>query len=308
MKTLVTGHSGFVGRHFMARYSAIPLADSRGRIDLHDTERLRCFISTAKPKWVVHLAAASSVVESLKDERAVYETNVLGTLGLLDALKVTGFKGRFLYISSSEVYGALPDSRLPASEQLCPQPRNPYAASKTMAETLCQQWMYQAGFEIIIARPFNHTGPGQSDRFSVAGFARQVAEIQLGLRDRKVVVGDLSAVRDFLDVRDVVTAYQMLLEKGRAGEIYNVASGEGRSLGTILNLIVEEARVNIEIEVEPARLRAADVARMVGDPAKVKAHADWRPCYAIRKTVSDMLEYWRTLLRQYEQGNNGNHD
>lgn len=294
---LVTGYNGFVGRHFLQSGPATVFADEAGRIDLRDESRMELFFACQVPDAVVHLAGMSSAVDSGDDERGVYETNLLGTLNLLRALKACGFRGRFLYVSSSEVYGVVPDARLPVSEDAPVCPGNPYATSRAAAELLCRQWARSAPFEIVIARPFNHTGPGQSSRFLASALTRQAAEMRLGLRQAPLVVGNLHVTRDFLDVRDVVAAYRLLLQRGCSGETYNIASGVEWPLQKVLDLILAQAGIETPVAVDPRRVRAGEALRMVGDATRLRRATGWSARHTLAETLGDMLNDWDRRLR-----------
>jgi GDP-4-dehydro-6-deoxy-D-mannose reductase len=244
MNILLTGGSGFVGYYVKQALSqfhtCILLADERGTIDLRDVNRIKLFLSYAlennlnENKFnnttslrntlplprdaifdaVIHLAAQSFVPESFKNPLETFDVNFTGTYNLFSALKEYGFHGKILYISSGDIYGLVSEDKLPITEDYPLKPRNPYAVSKVAAEALCYQWSTTEGIEIVVARPFNHIGPNQSERFAVSSFAKQIAEIELGLRKHVLNAGNIDITRDFLDVRDVADAYKLLLEKG----------------------------------------------------------------------------------------------
>lgn len=292
MRTLVTGLNGFVGSHYKDQIASIGLDDNTGLVDLRDASRVRDAIRQIRPQKVLHLAAQSSVPKSITAPRDTYETNFFGTLNLLQALEDINFQGRMLYVGSADVYGVVPYSNLPVTEQNLSRPLNPYAVSKVAAEALCYQWSQNTNFEIIIARPFNHIGPRQSSIFAVSDFARQIVNCRKGKTKRQLLVGDIDATRDFTDVRDVVRAYAALLENGRNGEIYNICSGIERSLREIINALCAKCDIQMDIEVAPERLRSTEQRRMRGSFEKLHEDTGWSPVIPFDKTLQDIIEYW----------------
>jgi GDP-4-dehydro-6-deoxy-D-mannose reductase len=301
-RLLVTGLDGFVGG--MARKL---LADEalHNRFDLiipskvpelRDRESLAAVIRDTRPDCVLHLAGQSSVPVSVSDPLATYEVNFLGTLNLLEALEGCGFKGRLLYVSSGDVYGLVSPLQLPVTEDHPLHPRNPYSVSKAAAELLCMQWTFAKDFDIVVARPFNHVGPGQAEWFVVSDFARQIVEVKLGLRAPKIRVGSIDVTRDFTDVRDVVLAYLLLIERGRSGEIYNVCSGREHSIRDILQIFLELTGVDCRIILEASRQRPNEQTRMLGSFAKLKQEVGWQPVVDIKQSLQDVLNYWEGRL------------
>ena len=258
-------------------------------------------VSAARPGAVIHLAAQSFVPRSFEDPRETLEINLLGTLNLLTALQSKGFKGKFLYVSSGDVYGNVDETRLPVTEAQPPRPRNPYAVSKVAAEALSYQWSQTSDMEVIVARPFNHIGPGQSDAFAVSAFAKQVAEIKLGRRESTLITGDLSVSRDFTDVRDVVGAYLRLLNSGRSGEIYNVCSGVEVRLSEILSTLCDLAGVRPKIVTDQTRARPNEQRRMLGNYAKLQKQTGWAPRIPLKETLTDLLADWTQKIMDESQ-------
>ena len=215
LRFLLTGASGFVGGHFRAHLPASPLAGPGGeRIDLRDEPAVRAAVDAARPEAVVPLAALSYVPESIDNPREAITVNVVRTLNLLSALQDCGFRGRMVFVGSAEAYGAVSPEELPIVETRPLRPRNPYAASKAATEALAYQWSQTAEFDIVMARPFDHIGPGQQPRLVVSDFARRIAKIKLGRKPPVVRVGELDATRDFTDLRYTVRAYALPLEHG----------------------------------------------------------------------------------------------
>lgn len=293
---LVTGHSGFVGSHVGRILPSVPFSDQGNEIDIRNLEHVKDFIARVRPSNVIHLAALSHVQDSFQAPQMALEVNLLGTLNLLRALESIHFQGRFLYVSSADAYGALPDAELPATEVRPLAPRNPYAVSKAAAEMLCYQWSQTSGFEVLIARPFNHIGPGQREDFVVSGFARQIAQISLGKSEPRIVVGDVQVTRDFTDVRDVVRAYGLLLELGKNGEVYNVCSGRESSIQHVLDLLLRLAGIEARIESAADRIRPHEQRRMVGSNTKLKNATGWSLRYSLEQSLSDILKDWSQRL------------
>jgi GDP-4-dehydro-6-deoxy-D-mannose reductase len=294
MKLLLTGANGFVGRYVQAALPCVPLPDG---LDLRDRQALSAFVAELRPNAVIHLAAQSFVPAAFENPRETFDINFTGTLNLLEALQAAKFRGRMLFVGSGDSYGQVPEADLPVREEHPLHPRNPYAVSKVAAEALCYQWSQTSGFEIVMVRPFNHIGPGQSPRFVLADFARQVTEIRLGRRAPVLQVGDIDVTRDFTDVRDVVRAYGLLLERGRNGEVYNVCSGREYRIRDLLQLLLTLAGVDAKIEQDPARLRRAEQRRMVASFAALLGDTGWQPVIPMERSLQDVLNDWENALR-----------
>jgi len=299
-KVLVTGGGGFVGRHLLSAIAEGRFGRLRDAVvlpsglDVRDEEALSDFVAEQRPDAVIHLAAQSFVPRAIENPRETYDINVIGTLNLIQALDAAGFNGRFLFVSSGDVYGRVDESSLPVDASTWPRPGNPYASSKLAAEELCLQWSRRTGAQVLVARPFNHIGPGQSDRFVVSSLAHQVVAIKEGRQPAIIEVGDIDATRDFSDVRDVVSAYAAILEQGNNQARYIVASGVERSVATILRRMLELAGVSADIRVDPSRLRASEQRRMVADPSATTQETGWRPLIELDQTLTDILQSVRS--------------
>ena len=292
-KLLLVGGTGFVGSHMRASLETTCSVVATGRaVDVRNPDQLRALIAEVQPDQVINLAAITTLRESFENPRDTYDINFLGTLNLLMALRECDFKGRLLFVSSSEVYGLLAEHELPVSEARIPKPLSPYAVAKIAAEALCYQWSQAEKFEIVTARPFNHIGPGQSERFAIADFGRQVAAIKLGLSEPVIHVGDIDTIRDFIDVRDVVSAYRLLLAQGENGEVYNVCSGKERSIRSLIERMCELAGVTVELRPDPARFRLSEQRRVCGSNDKLVADTGWMPNYSLDQTLSDIVDFW----------------
>ena len=299
-KVLITGAGGFVGRYLTAVLSSAhpnwnldaPIEPDRAfAIDVADAEAVTAWVRKSKPDMVVHLAAIAAVTASVKDPRLAWKVNLEGTLNLVLALQLHAPEAHLLFVSSAEVYGASFNDGRPADEGVLLQPVNPYAASKAAADILVRQ-AAAGGLAATVARPFNHTGPGQSEAFVAPDFAGQIARIEAGLRAPLIEVGSLDEERDFLDVADVVAAYRLLLERHddpAARGVFNVASGVPVRIGDLLDRLLSRARLKIEVRVEPSRLRATPMRRVIGDASRLRG-LGWAPTRALDDTLEAILD------------------
>jgi GDP-4-dehydro-6-deoxy-D-mannose reductase len=297
MRLFLTGSKGFVGG-WARRLEAAVFIPHRFEIvhddpetDIGDAAALQRTLRQARPGAILHLAALSNVLDSFRDPARTFETNLLGTLNLLTAARSEGIAPRIVFVSSGDAYGLVRPDELPIRETLTPRPRNPYAVSKFATEALCWQWTQTEGADIVIARPFNHIGPGQSDAFVLPALARQIAEIKAGKRAPVIETGDIDVTRDFTDVRDVIPAYLTLLEKGARGDAYNICSGSEHSIRDLLAQMLEMAGIEAEVRQDPARMRPAEQRRVRGDNAKIRA-LGWQPAIDIRTSLRDILQDW----------------
>lgn len=302
-RLFITGAQGFVGQYLQTAIldtvwqSSFEVVGANAQYDITDRVALIGALNKTQPGAVIHLAAQSHVPTSFEDPEATYRVNFFGTYHLLQALAATSFKGRLLYVGSADTYGLVAEKDLPIREVQPLHPRNPYAVSKVAAEALCYQWSQTGPFEIVMARPFNHIGPGQAENFAVSGFAKQVAEIALGLHSSEIQVGDLDVTRDFTDVRDIVDAYLELLLKGESGEVYNIGSGEERKMSDILAALVDIAGISANITIDAGRFRLADQRRVVCDASKLKQQTGWQLRRQLNETLNETLQYWTEKLQ-----------
>ncbi|HEB59228.1 MAG TPA: NAD-dependent epimerase/dehydratase family protein [Gammaproteobacteria bacterium] len=292
MSVLVTGADGFVGKYVCQAVDGLELIDEAGAIDIRERTRIRDFLADRLPEQVIHLAAQSHVPASFEDPETTFAINFHGTFNLLSALQECGFRGRFLYISSGDIYGRVTEDQLPITEEMPARPRNPYAVSKVAAEALCYQFSQTGGFECVIARPFNHIGAGQSDHFAVSDFSRQIVSIKRHAKPLVLKAGDVDVTRDFLDVRDVVSAYLLILEKGINGECYNVCSGRETRIRDIITLISQECGLEMSIEQDLSRFRPSEQRRMCGDNSRLVKQTGWKQKYSLQESVASVVEYW----------------
>jgi GDP-4-dehydro-6-deoxy-D-mannose reductase len=317
MRALVTGASGFVGahlaEHLVAAGDVVVGISASGRwpdeishlgklvrleqFDLvqEDESKLVELLRRKQPEVIYHLAAQSNPQDSLANPRKTWALNVGGTLNLLEAVHSSSQDMRIVVVSSGVCYGNPSPEFIPVHEDCPLRPNNPYAASKAAADLLCIQHYLTHGTKVIIVRPFNHAGPRQSSQYVLAGLALQIAEIEQGLRST-LAIGNLNVVRDFLDVRDVVSAYRCLALQGLSGEIYNLGRGEGTRIGEALDYLRSQARTPIPIEVDQDRLRPVDQPLLVADNSKLRRVLSWEPRYSIEHTLMDMLNYSRQVV------------
>lgn len=292
-KALIIGGTGFVGKHleqyFLHNFDVTATGHD---IDIRDKHQTKSLVARIMPDIVVNLASITTVRESFENPEETYKIGFWGTLNLLLALKETGFKGRMLQVGSSEVYGYPSPDQLPISESEPLRPMSPYAVNKVAIEALCYQWSQTEQFEIVTTRSFTHIGPGQSDRFAISNFARQIAEIKQRNLDPVIHVGDLSATRDFTDVRDVVRAYDLLLKKGRNGEIYNICSNQEVSTQWMLDKLIEISGANVKVVQDKTRLRVAEQRRVCGNNKKLIRDTGWHQNISLETSLADILTYW----------------
>jgi GDP-4-dehydro-6-deoxy-D-mannose reductase len=261
--------------------------------DLEDAAAVEAAVAAARPDGIVHLAGQSSVHESWSNPAATLRTNVLGLLNVFEAVRRRRFEPRVLVVGSAEEYGAVDPDAPPLTEDAPLRPHSPYAVSKVAQGYLALQYALARDLPVIRTRTFPHTGPGRGEAFAESSFARQIAEVEAGRRRPVLAVGNLDAVRDFTDVRDVVRAYRALLDRGTAGEVYNVCSGRGRSIGDILRGLLEIACAHVDLQVDRERLRPSDLPSLVGDPRKVREATGWEPRIPLETTLRDLLDHWR---------------
>jgi GDP-4-dehydro-6-deoxy-D-mannose reductase len=252
-------------------------------------------IREAAPSGVVHLAAVSSVGDSWQRTAETWQVNAVGTVNLLEALREAAPQARLLLVSTGEVYGRAEEQ--PTSEAAPVRPLSPYAASKAAAELAAEQAARSAGLDVVVARAFQHEGPGRGERFAIGSWARQIAELELR-GGGELRVGNLSAERDITDVRDVCRAYRLLLDPAVAPGTYNVASARKVPLSEVVEQLVELARCPVSVEPDPTRFRPTDLAVVWGDASKLEATTGWRPEIPLRQTLADALDYARSEVSE----------
>ncbi len=300
MQTVITGARGFVGphlaRHLEACGDTVVALDRRGPIpfDVTDPESVHRAFETARPDAVYHLAAMSHVGESWNAPATAFRVNAEGTLNVLRACVDLGIH-RVLVVGSAEEYGRVDPEDLPLSEDAPLRPLTPYGASKVAGDFLALQSFLGDGLGAIRARPFNHTGPGQEPRFLVPALASRIAQAERA-GATEIPVGSLDAIRDLTDVRDVVRAYRLLVERGEPGEVYNVCSGHGTAVSDIAAGLLDQTQHEIRLVVDPSLVRAVEVPRLVGDHRRLVAATGWQQEFDLTTTLTDVLEVARENL------------
>jgi GDP-mannose 4,6-dehydratase len=319
MKVLITGITGMVGSH-LAEYllSSFPEMEVHGLVrwrsplrniqkvlpriklhqgDLRDLNSLVLLLREVRPDRIHHLAAQSYVDMSFTAPADTLNSNIIGTVNLMDAVRIVGINPRIHICSSSEVYGQVKPEEVPITETTPFRPASPYAVSKVGEDMIAFQYGISYKLDLVRTRMFTHTGPRRGDVFAESSFARQIAEIELNRQKGPVRVGNLNSVRTLADVRDAVRAYKLLLDKCPAGEVYNIGGKETMTVGDILETLKSLARVPIEHVVDPARLRPSDVTLQIPDTSKFHGATGWQPKIPASQTLRDLLDYQRDCVR-----------
>ena len=309
-KVLIIGINGFVGTHLSNElvnngykcYGAdinIPNLTNSNielfKLDILDKYSIISVLKEIKPNYIINLAAISSVKVSWEIPQKTFEVNVNGTINVLESIRELNLETRVLLIGSSEQYGKI-DYTKPVTEKCELNALNPYGISKATQEKIAKMYVETYGMDVIMVRAFNHIGPGQGKGFVVPDFAAQIVAIEKGDLEPIIRVGNLSAERDFTDVRDVVRAYRFILEKGLNGEVYNIGSGRAISIQSILNKLIENCKAQVNIEIDKLKLRPVDTPKIECDNSKLKDETGWRLKYSIDESLRDIIEYWRGIL------------
>ncbi|MCJ7582332.1 MAG: GDP-mannose 4,6-dehydratase [Candidatus Aminicenantes bacterium] len=312
-KIFITGATGFAGRYLIdllkVKYPDCAISGTcfpehpescdvldgveLFHLDMRSEEDVSKCIKQVQPEWIFHLAAISNVGYSWANRKETLEANMMGTFYLFEAVRQYAPQSRMLFVSSCDVYGILSPIHEALREDHSTPPVSPYAFSKISGELLSRFYVDIEGLDIVISRSFPHTGPGQSADFVFSDWANQIAQIEKGFIDPVLKVGNLDVRRDYSDVRDVVKAYVVLLERGKKGEIYNVCSGKADSLKDNLDLLLSLSHKNIRVEVDPQKLRKADIPLVMGDNEKLFMATGWKPGIPLEKTLRDLLDYWK---------------
>lgn len=314
MRVLITGITGFVGSHLaeyllskndVEVYGTIRWRSRRENInpiqkhinliecDLNDGNSVRKMMDSVRPDYIFHLAAQSFVLTSWHAPADTLLTNVLGQLNIFESAKEIGINPRIQIAGSSEEYGMVYADEVPIKEENPLRPLSPYAVSKVTQDLLAYQYYMSYKLNVVRTRAFNHSGPRRGDVFVESNFAKQIADIENGHQEPVIKVGNLEAKRDYTDVRDVVRAYWLALEKGKPGEVYNICTGKSYAIKDVLSILLSMSSIKIKIQEDPARLRPSDVPILEGDSYKFRASTGWKPEIPFEQTLKDLLEYWR---------------
>jgi len=312
MRAMIIGAAGFVGpylakaiKHYMncevvatkLPNEKVSIPEAR-MIDLNilDSDQIASVLNDERPDYIFHLAAQSSVALSWKKPALTVDINIKGALNLLDTIRTLSFSPRVLIVGSGEEYGHIKEDQVPIREDTALHPGNVYAVTKATQNMMATIYAQAYGLNLIMTRSFNHIGPKQIPQFVIADFCSQVVKIEKGQQEPVIRVGNLSAKRDFTDVRDVVRAYTLLVQYGRPGETYNVGSGKAIAIQDVLNLILTKTDKKIAVEVDPNKLRPVDVPIIEADTSKIFNDTGWKPEISMDQTIEETLDYWRSQL------------
>lgn len=295
VRKLIEGGIGVWGADIGARPKTFP-GSEYAQIDLTGIDAVRALVKKAAPEGIIHLAAQSSAGRSFDSPRETIQNNLSAILNLLETVRHSTAPIRVLAVGSADEYGPVDPIHLPLIETRPLNPANPYALSKAMQTQCCSMYHELYGVDVIVTRSFNHTGPGQTDTFVLPSFARQIVEIKHKLREPVMEVGNIEIKRDFLDVRDVVDAYSALLDKGKAGEVYNVCSGKSFSLKELLHKMCVLAGVKVDLRVREDRIRPLDAPELRGNKLKITRDTGWSPGIPIEETMRSLLDHWERVI------------
>lgn len=323
MKALITGITGFAGSHlaeyilaeqpgvevfgtfrWRSRMDNVEHLDKKITLveaDLRDYSSMHHALEVSKPDFIFHLAAQSFVPSSWNAPNDTIITNATGQTNLFEAIRFLGIDPVVQIACSSEQYGLVLPDEVPIRETNPLRPLSPYAVSKVAQDFLGYQYFQSYGLKAIRTRGFNHTGPRRGQVFVTSNFCSQVAAIELGLQEPVIRVGNIEAIRDFTDVRDMVRAYWLAVTKATPGEVYNIATGHGIRIREMLDQILALSRVEVKVEVDPTRLRPSDVEILIGDSSKFRADTGWEPRIPFEQTLNDLLGYWREKLSRRQK-------
>ena len=315
-KVLITGITGFVGSHLaelllgegfdvygMARWRSrtenidhildkITIVDA----DLRDSHSLKLLMKKVEPDVVFHLAAQSSVETSWKSPAKTFDVNVVGTVNLVEVIRESNLDPKIHISGSSEEYGLVNEDEIPVKETNELRPMSPYAVSTVAKDFVGYQYHASYGMKIIRTRAFNHTGPRRGEIFVCSNFAKQIAEIEKKTREPVISVGNLTARRDFTDVRDMVKAYYLAIQKCDFGEVYNICCGKAVEIQEVLDTLLGFSKTDVEVKNDPDRMRPSDIKIIVGDSTKFRSKTGWKPEFSLEKTLEDLLNYWRSRV------------
>jgi GDP-4-dehydro-6-deoxy-D-mannose reductase len=318
MRALITGITGFAGSHlaeymlaehpgveifglrrWRSRMENIAHLESKVRLlecELRDATAVRVALERSRPDVIFHLAAQSFVPASWVSPADTLTANIVGQTNLFEAIRELELDPVVQLACSSEQYGLVLPDEVPIRETNPLRPLSPYAVSKVAQDMLGYQYFQSYGLKTVRTRGFNHTGPRRGEVFVTSNFAKQIASIEAGLQEPVLRVGNLEAVRDFTDVRDMVRAYWLAATKGKPGEVYNLATGSGITIRAMLDLLLSLSHAQVEVETDPERLRPSDVEVLIGDSSRFRADTGWEPRIPFATTMRDLLDYWRDRI------------
>lgn len=308
-EVFITGREGFVGTHLNTvlrdsysvsgtSYKEFPGGEKENifQCDTTDYDRISKLIFDRRPSYIVHLAAVVKPLDAINDSKFALRVNLTGTKNVFDAVRaIPGYRPRILFVGSSEMFGVI-QSGVPATEETPFAPVNPYGESKLLGWKLAQEYIKKYDMDIVAAIPFNHTGPGQGTGFIAPDVAKQIVDIERGLKDPILVTGNVAHKRNFSDVRDVARAYRLLLELGRAGEKYIVCADKSVPLSQLVNTMIEMSLVKIEHQIDPNKARPADIADISASHAKITTETGWKPEIPFEETLRGLLDSYRARL------------
>lgn len=322
-KLLISGISGFVGGHlvdYLVKHypdleihgisRSVPAWDFVNvgpeylkqchfhTMDLLDTPKIKSLLEETQPDYIIHMAAQSSVAESWKTPVFSFMNNTNIFLNIIDTVRLNDNGARVLSIGSSEQYGIVSEQDLPLTEETLQHPANPYAVARVAQEQLARIYAEGYGLDICCTRSFNHTGTGQSDRFVVSSIVKQFVMIAHGLQEPVIHIGNGSIVRDFIDVRDVVVAYDILLQKGNRGEVYNVCSGIGRTIAEIVRIVADLKGIPVQVHEEQSQIRPIDNPRIIGKNSKISRELGWEPKISFEQSLESLYDYWDRRIKR----------
>jgi len=317
-RAFITGITGFVGSHlaelllreglevyglcrWRSRTENIETIKEKINLvegDLLDLTSLQRAMIDIRPDFVFHLAGQSFVPASWASPAATFEINVVGSCNLFEAIRTAKIDPVIQIACSSEEYGLVKEDEVPIKESNPLRPLSPYGVSKIALDYMGYQYYQSYKMKIIRTRAFNHTGPRRGEVFVCSSFAKQIAEAEAGLRKPILLVGNLEAIRDFTDVRDMVRAYWLAVLKGKPGEVYNIAQGKGVKIREVLDLLLSMSRIKIEVKQDPAKMRPSDVPILIGEAEKFRKRTGWKPEIPFHKTLEDPLNYWRERVKK----------
>lgn len=317
IKYLITGFSGFVGFHFISYLNSVAkekiyvlgidiaepfdykkwqfenLELSFCKVNLLNENEINNIIKECKPNYILHLAAFSSVGKSWEDPSSCFKNNTGIFLNLVESIKNLKLECKILCIGSSEEYGYVDSKNIPIKEELNINPSSPYAITKVAQEGLSKCYVAKYGMDINLTRSFNHIGPRQKEFFVIPSFCKQIAQsFVAGEKEIVLETGNLNIIRDFLDVRDVVVAYYLILQNGKTGELYNVCSGKGYALNDIIKVLEEISGIKITTKINPDYIRPNDMPVIIGDNKKLIEDTGWKPSFTMRQSLEDIFNYW----------------